>query len=283
MYGKTLPEIKPPATDEQSGIFDTGAQFYATAATQARYAIHADDQHYYPKWLAPKPTAAKDRVWGFDRLSDEYLQLNYRPYVLQKGVFYLYLGIGDRSLLGRLYQGEHQQPKCDVILGERLPSYGDFFKILTDYRKTLSEKGQQVRGAAVFVYALEGSDQPPKIAEEMPVSANLTLTVLEQVVDPRAVVLATGKLDLDKLLPEQLKYSPRDWLKELVRLRFAEPWVWSGRTHTWRCSTRSSASSCATCKSSSARPSDRSRNRSGISSGRRRPIASLYLGCGAVK
>jgi hypothetical protein len=227
VYGGSLAHIKPPADGGTSGFFDTGARFYSTAATQATYDTAADGQPYYAKWIAPKPVLPKDRVFNFDRLSDAYLQLNYRAYDLEKGAVHLFLAIGQISIVAKLYFDARGQLAYDAILGERLPLYGNYFEIIAYYVKTLKAKNQKVQGEAWFVHTLEGTNHPPPFSQQdAPVSANLSLNVMEQVVDPQSVVQAAAGLALEQLDPLQKKLTSRDWLKEMVRLRFSEPWVW---------------------------------------------------------
>ena len=82
VYGKSLTEIKPPADDSKTGSSTPAPSSMSTAA-RATYATALDDQPYYPKWKALQPTG-KDRLFRFDRLSDEYLQQNYQAYIWRR-------------------------------------------------------------------------------------------------------------------------------------------------------------------------------------------------------
>ena len=226
VYGGSLGQIKPPASDQTGGFFDNGSLFYSTAATQATYDTAATDQLYYPKWLAPSPVKPEDRQFTFAKLSDDYLRLNYQPYDLEKGAVHLYLAIGQVSLVAKLFFDAKHRLTYDAILGQRLPTYGNYFEIITNHIKELKKKDRKVQGEAWFVYTLEGTDHPPKFSQMTAPSANLSLNVMEQVVDPQIVVMSTGKLTLGHLDPLQRKWGSHLWLKEMVRLRFSEPWVW---------------------------------------------------------
>lgn len=226
VYGGSLSQIKPPATDQTSGFFDNGSLFYSTAATQATYDTAANGQPYYAKWLAPTPVKPEDRQFRFASLSDDYLRLNYQPYDLEKGAVHLYLAIGQVSLVAKLFFNDKHRLTYDAILGEHLPTYGDYFAIIANHLKELKKKNRKTQGEAWFVYTLEGTDHPPKFSQATTPAGNLSLNVMEQVVDPQIVVMSTGKLTLGHLDPLQRKWASHLWLKEMVRLRFSEPWVW---------------------------------------------------------
>jgi hypothetical protein len=221
VYGGSLTQIKPPADDSNTGFFDTGEQFYVTAAAQATYATALDGQPYYPKWKTAKRTA-KDRLFAFDQLSDVYLQQNFQAYDLEKGAVHLFLQIEQTSLVTKLYQDNQGRFRDEAIAGQHLPMVGNYFTALADRIKALKAKNSKVQGVAWFVYTLEGTDHAPTFTGlNTAVTATLTMNVREQVVDPQVVVMSAGKLSLEQLDPVQKAFGRRDWLKEMVRLRFS--------------------------------------------------------------
>lgn len=226
VYGDSLSKVQPPADSGNTGFFDNGSTFYVTAATQATYDLADAAQPYYPKWLAPNPVAAKDRRFTFDALSDRYLQLNYLPYDLEKGFVHLYLEIDAISVVVKLFR-ENEQLHYDAIFGQGVPRFGDYFDIIRRYVALLKSKHQKVQGTATFVYSFDGTDHAPRFTQlEDKLSANLSLNMMAQVVDPQAVVQATRGMAINAIDDLQKTWTPRDWLREMVRLRFSEPWVW---------------------------------------------------------
>ena len=226
VYGASLSDVKPPEDDENTGFFDNGSRFYAAAATQGTYATEEDGQPYYQKWLAANPTAPKDRVFGFDALSDAYLQLNYRPYDLEKGFVHLYLEVGRMMVLVKLMLDGQGQLQYEGIIGQGVPELGNYFTIVNEYIAAEKAKNNKIKGTASFIYTLEGTDHPPKFTQQEAASGNLSLNVMEQVVDPQAVVQTARGLALDAVDDAQRRWTSRDWLREMVRLRFSEQWVW---------------------------------------------------------
>jgi len=227
VYGLSLSQIKPPAGDSTGGgFFDTGSEFYATAAMQATYDLNDSEQPYYQKWTEKKPTTPAKRKYEFDNLTDDYLQLNYEAYELEKGGLHIFLALRDISFIAKLYF-KNGKLTYDAILGERLPPAGDYFQILNNHIKQLKSKNEKATGVALFVHAMEGADHPPAFSKRtVDVSPNLNFHVMEQVVDPQVVVQSTRHLSFEQIDPIQKKWGRRDWLKEMVRLRFSEPWVW---------------------------------------------------------
>jgi hypothetical protein len=226
VYGSSLSEVKPPEEDANTGFFDDGSRFYAMAATQATYDTGANGQPYYSKWLAPNPTAPKDRQFGFDKLSDQYLQLNYLPYDLEKGFVHLYLEIGRMMVVVKLMIDGKDQLQHEGIYGKGVPEVGNYFDVVSKYIAEQKAKNVKLRGTASFVYSIEGSTNPPKFTQQQSTSGGLMLNVMEQVVDPQAVVQEARGLAIDAIDKAQQKWTSRDWLREMVRLRFSEQWVW---------------------------------------------------------
>lgn len=227
VYGQTLSEVQPPAENTNTGLFDNGSQFYAAAATKATYDLTNGSQPYYPKWREPRPVKSKDRQYGFDALSDRYLQLNYLPYDLEKGFVHLYLQVGPISVLAKLLIDDKGQLQHEGIFGRGVPQYGNYFGIVNQYIAGLKAKNQKVRGTASFVYSYEGAARPPKFfQQEEAISTSLSLNVMEQVVDPQAVVQEARGLEIDAIDLFQKRWTPRDWLREMVRLRFSAQWIW---------------------------------------------------------
>ncbi|HVT06450.1 MAG TPA: hypothetical protein VHO67_03290 [Polyangia bacterium] len=229
VYGSDLGSVKPPADSADTGFFDTGDQFVATAAVRATYDASASGQPYYAKWRAQSPSAAKDRVFDFDHLSDAYLRLNFQAYDLQKGGLHLYLSVGPITALCKLSFDAQGRLGYEVIFSHHLPSVGDLFQLVNAYIRDQRAQNQKVLGNAQFVYALEGADASPKFASgevQVPASGGYGLHVLEHVVDPQRVVQAAASLPVTMLDQEHSAFRQIDWLKEMVRLRFSDPWVW---------------------------------------------------------
>jgi len=231
VYGGPIFGIKPPESGPSSGgFFDDGSTFMAAAAEKATYDA-ADQWAYYPKWLKKNPAGAADRVFGFDRLSDRYLQLNFHAFDLQKDAVYLILRIGgDRaSALLRLYQ-DNTKPsrplRYEAMNVHGMSVYGDTFAAAAEYLKRLAERSKtKVSAEAWFFYAIGGPDQPPSFFAK-PAPTVFSMTSLEQVVDPQHMVQSIRGLGWHEIENERKNWSARTWLKDLVRLRFSEPWVW---------------------------------------------------------
>jgi len=174
VYGGSLWKIKPPADDDKNGWFDNGSQFVATAAAQATYDSATPEHSYYAKWIEPKPEKPKDRVFTFDRLSDDYIVRNYHAYDLEKGAVHLYIQIGRISLVAKLYMDKQNKPAYDAIYGQGVPDVGNYFQILASHVKALKEKNPKVQGTAWFVHSLEGTTGPPKFTQQATaIKANL--------------------------------------------------------------------------------------------------------------
>ena len=226
VYGASLSDVKPPEEDANTGFFDNGSRFYAAAASQATYETEKDGQPYYPKWLAANPAAPKDRQFGFDALSDRYLQLNFLPYDLEEGYVHLYLEVGRMLVLLKLMRDSRLNLQYEAIFGQGVPEVGNYFDVVNQYIADQKAKNIKLQGTAVFVFSLDGTKAPPKFTQQQAMMGNLSLNVMEQVVDPQAVVQEARGLAIDAIDKAQQNWTLRDWLREMVRLRFSEQWVW---------------------------------------------------------
>jgi hypothetical protein len=227
VYGQSLADVKPPKEDSNTGFFDDGSRFFAAASTRATYDTDATGEPYYPKWLAPNPVGPKDRQFGFDALSDRYLELNFRPYDLEKGFVYLYLEVGRMLVLLKLMRDSKLNLQYEAVLGQGVPEVGDYFDIVNKYIADQRAKNIKLQATAVFVFSLEGTTAPPKFTQQQSAAGGgIMLNVMEQVVDPQAVVQDARGLAIDAIDKAQQRWTSRDWLREMVRLRFSEQWVW---------------------------------------------------------
>ena len=228
VYGGSLSAVKPPVDTANGGFFDNGSSFYAMSANGATYDTAAPGQPYYQKWIKPNPASPKDRAFKLDLLGDRYLQLNCIPYDLQKGFVHLYLELGDIAMLVRLYFDEKGRLRYDGMELRGMPQVDNYFQYIATLVQKLKAQKQKVKGNLSFIYSLDGtSDRPPAFAQlKNVVSSDLSLNVLEQVVDPKWVVQSSRGRKLEDIDLLQRTWTARDWLREMVRLRFSEPWVW---------------------------------------------------------
>lgn len=233
VYGGALRDIRLPPSDAAVRSLHGDATFAAAAAEKATYA--GEDWLYYPKWLEEKPSEPRDRVFGFDRLSDDYLRLNFLPIELQKHFVYVVLRIPSErvSVLARLYrdEGRPDMPLFHEVLNvQGLTEYGDHFALATELLRRRAAGSRKPPAEAWFLYALQGTDQaPPCFAGPVEDGPGIALQLLEQVVDPQHMVQSVRGRAWNDVEDDKRKWSSRDWLKELIRLRFSEPWVWFKR------------------------------------------------------
>jgi hypothetical protein len=232
-YGGALMDVLPPQAEIATAFTTGGSAFLAAAAEKATY--DPSDGRYYPKWIKPKPSSDADRRFGFDALSDHYLKLNYLAYELQKSGVYVSLIVREHgiNLLARLYRDESKpgrELRYEALNVQGLPLFGDFFGIISEYlRRAPGRTVKKPRADAWFYYSIGGPDQMPAYFARTEDVAGLSLKVLEQVVDPQYMVQSTRGRAWDDVEKERKNWTTRAWLKELVRLRFSEQWLWFRR------------------------------------------------------
>jgi hypothetical protein len=225
VYNKKLLDILPPATDVAStGFFDTGWSFRAAASIGATYAMATRGAPYYAKYRTPD--RASERRFDFDHLSDDYLRLNYRPLELQRGIVHLFLRLGVVEILVALFRDNAGRLGYEGLLGKGLTSYGNLFVLIQEHLRRLKPSRTKPRAEAWFIYPSDGTSGPPSwTTERQDVAQGLGLHVLEQVIEPRCMVQSIRGLSCQQIDPDQQSWGHRRWMRELVRLRFADPWV----------------------------------------------------------
>jgi hypothetical protein len=232
VYGGSLLHIKLPPGEMGVSSVEGDATFAAAAAEKATYAEFSGDWLYYPKWRQPKPVERKHRRFEMDHLSDDYLRHNFQAFDLQKDSVYLLLRIpaAGVSALLRLYLDEPllgQTLFHEVITVQGLSTVGDHFAMMSEILHPTERVREKPRAEAWFVYALEGTTAPPPFfAKTVAAAPDLSLNVMEQVVDPQYMVQSIRGLPWHQIEEDHRRWSARDWLRELIRLRFSEPWVW---------------------------------------------------------
>lgn len=232
VYNNYLINILPPQF-ESGGFFDSGSNFTAMAGERATYSTLDPSQPYYPKWLVESPKKPADRKFGFDQLTDVYIKENFRRFELQKNIVYVYLRLAGDSVAA-LIQLDVDITRVEAVTwkvfnAEGLPSFGDYFAIARDYIENIKKKKvMKLEAEAWFFYALDGTNEFLDLltSDDAPRKHTDTNAYFEQVVDPQFVVQSTRGRALNDLEDDKKNLGSRDWLKEMVRLRFSEPWVW---------------------------------------------------------
>lgn len=190
--------------DYGSGTWD----FHGELARDATY--KSDDGSYYAKWLSKQPEHEKDRVYSFDKLSDEYLRLNFGELVVRKGGNYLLMIMdGDRAVFEVAIKGSPGHPEFRLI-----PIITTELNMMRLVERASSAKSRE----AIFFHAAHGTETehrvPRKRASKMRNPGTTTF-----VVDPKAMVEAKrGKLPAK----ETKNWSDWDWFVEMVKTNFPE-------------------------------------------------------------
>lgn len=203
---RQLDQILLPADlrDYGSSTWD----FHGELARDATY--KAEDGTYYPKWLAQKPESQKDRIYSFDTLSDQYLQLNFGELVVRKGGNYLLLILdGDRAVFEMELKGNDKHPEFRLT-----PIITTELSMTRLVERASSAKSRE----AVFFHAVHGTEKkhrvPKKTSSKMRNPGTKTF-----VVDPKAMVESKrGKLPAK----ETSRWSDWDWFVEMVKSNFPE-------------------------------------------------------------
>ncbi|MCA9623194.1 MAG: hypothetical protein KC731_29445, partial [Myxococcales bacterium] len=224
--------ILPPSDGDGGGFFDSGATFKELARDRATY--KDSDGSYYAKWKGkpPQRTPKWQAPLAFDLLSDAYLQENFRALVLEEGAVYLYLRVlGD--VAAYLIQLDLEDLSRGltwrfVSAGDHTP-VGNFFEIAEDRLAELKKQKARPTAEAWFIFARDGTEKPSVVllpAADAGARHDVGDAYFEQVVDPQYVVQSTREKAFDDIDDAQKRWKSRDWLKEMVRLHFSEPWVW---------------------------------------------------------
>lgn len=221
-YGTLLGAIRKPESDSPAGPLKG---FFEAASQNATY-DHTDDfRNYYSKWLAAEPKKAEERIFQLDKLSDQYLKLNFTPLELQRDRVYLLIFLGDIFVLFQLFfSGTGKKRRLNITLWKALG--------ITDDRNVLSLISKNYPATVptplpkmFFVYALDGSDGLPGWLS--PVRTGKIIFPDQEVIDPRYHVKQVWNIPHEDPDPSETKnWAYKDWVKELIRVKFSDQWLW---------------------------------------------------------
>jgi hypothetical protein len=227
VYDNPLAAVRKPESGDGGGRLKN---FFPTAAQEATY-DHTDQyRNYYAKWRAPKPTTAEQRLFDLDHLSDQYLRLNFTPMELQKDRVYLLVEVaGGIRVLFFLFldtTGRRRRPRLDRTQWYVQGIYDNDGNALRPLGQLL-QRDTNLRPRLLFLYALDGSLGLPSWRFPATSSAGKLRFPDEEVIDPRLHVRRLWNLPHDAPDPKPAdKWTYRNWVEELIRLKFSEQWVW---------------------------------------------------------
>ena len=224
VYGTILGAIRKP---EGESTFGSVKGFFEAAAQSATY-DHTDEYaNYYPKWKAADPGKPQDRVFGLDRLSDQYLKLNFIPLELQKDRVYLLIQIGGVFVLFHLFfstQGKKRKLNRNLWMALGITDDRNVLSLIAERYSELMPAPFHPR--MFFLYAVDGSFGLPNWIQPTKPPGKIIFPD-EEVIDPRYQVKQFWNLALDSPDPDGTqKYVYKDWVRELIRVKFSDQWVW---------------------------------------------------------
>jgi hypothetical protein len=223
IYGTILAAIRKP---ESSGGPVKG--FFAAAAQSATYDHTEPYRNYYPKWRVGEPEKAEDKVFSLERLSDQYLKLNFIPLELQKDGVYLLLEMaGGIRVLFRLFRdptGRGRRLERTLLHAQGVLDDRNILGLLSEI---LNRQSGQPPPKLLFLYALDGSLGLPGWLSPQSLSTGKLVFADEEVIDPRYHVKRLWNIPDNDPDPDGTgKWTYRHWVKELIRLKFSDRWVW---------------------------------------------------------
>lgn len=240
LYSQPLNKlIAPKNIDGLDFVSSEGSvQFFITAAMYATYDISTPEVKYYEKYIDPK-----SKIFSHEKLSDDYLLKNFKPFELEIDELYLWLTIVNKS--GDLIHTQLIKCKLDIDKYVDKKEVCVFFDFLVQDGETLSSfayyneldtllntiKDQSPKLSAIFFYSMDGCKDLHKNLRGQEIiikDLNLKFDASEQVVDVISELQELfGEEDRTRLMEDPLyqDFNCVNWLTELIELKFKNPWI----------------------------------------------------------
>jgi hypothetical protein len=185
--------------------------FHDHAAVRSTY---NDDLNYYAKYRKSFPTQPGDRAINFDKLSDDYLKLNFTEPELKRETVHLLLVLDDLRVLLELDADQGR-------LVPRLLFSPGFLGTAQVFQSIFDQLDRFQNREAIFFFTLDGSKTSPDIFPIKQPNLKLQVNPDEQVIEPKCMVKQLWEVECEAKDVGETKYwDDWQWFAEMVQLYF---------------------------------------------------------------